>query len=103
MAGKAKRRFVPWARREDVIKSCSRHSARRTAARASAKVGRALAYHAAVKMRRRSRALRREASSVTMENGASRQGVVRAKSLVRDATAMHRVEELEGGKAAVAE
>ncbi len=55
----------------------------RTAARASAKVGRGLRYHVAVAIRCRSRTVSRLAGSVTIENRVSRQGVVRAKSLVR--------------------
>jgi hypothetical protein len=45
------------------------------------KVGFGLAYHAAVVTRGRSRVGRRLASSVTIENSASRQGVVRAMAL----------------------
>lgn len=65
-------------RHGDVAKVRSRQIAQRTAASASAKVGRALGYHAAIAMRRRCWAVSRAASSVTMENRASRQGVVRA-------------------------
>src|SRR3954447_11414212 len=51
---------------------------RRTAASASLKVGWGLRYQAAAVMCRRSRAGSRAASKVTIENSASRQGVVRA-------------------------
>ena len=80
-AGKVKRCFVRWLLRGDVTKACSRHSARRTTAMASVKVGRGLAYHAVAATRRRSRALIRVASRVTIENKASRHGVVRATAL----------------------
>ncbi len=59
------------------MKPCSRQIARLTAASASLKVGCGLGYHAADAMSRRWRAGSRVASKVTIENKASRQGVVR--------------------------
>ena len=62
----------------DVEKACAIQSWRRTAASASEKVTAGLAYQAARLGRTRPRAARSLAQSVTRENKASRQGVVRA-------------------------
>ena len=70
--------FSPRPVAADRSKPCSRQNCRRTAARVSAKVGRGLRYQASVRTAERARRSRRAASSVTIENSASRQGVVRA-------------------------
>jgi hypothetical protein len=62
----------------DIEKPCALQISRRTAARVSAKVGCCLRYQAAVETAKRARLVRRVPSNVTMENSASRQGVVRA-------------------------
>ena len=72
------RSFLTSGCRPDRSKPCSRQNCRRTAARVSAKVGRGLRYQASVQTAERARRSRRAASSVTIENRASRQGVVRA-------------------------
>ena len=62
----------------DIEKPCVLQISRRTAARVSAKVGRCLRYQAAVETAKRARLVRHVPSNVTMENSASRHGVVRA-------------------------
>ena len=71
VAGKRKQAFVRAHRRGDVAKGRSRQIAQRTAARASAKVGRGLGYHASAATCRRWRAEGRAANSVTSENRAT--------------------------------
>src|SRR5215213_3254074 len=77
----AGRSFMVSAECRDVIKPCSAQNWRRTAARVSAKVGRSLRYQAVAETRRRAWRSSRVASKATIENSASRQGVVRAIAL----------------------
>ena len=63
---------------DKVQKRAYSHSARRTAASASAKVGRSLIYQAACRTDSLRRSFWRWASNVTSENSPSRAGVVRA-------------------------
>src|SRR5829696_8503367 len=62
----------------EVEESCATHRWRRTAASAPEKVTSRLGYHAPVRGRTKPRAHRSLAHSVTSENKASRDGVVRA-------------------------
>ncbi len=79
--GKRKRGFVRARRCGDIAKVRLRQIAQRTAARASAKIGRGLGYYAAAAIRRRWWAGSCAANSVTIENRASRQGLVRATAM----------------------
>jgi hypothetical protein len=69
--------FMASDRLPDVSKPCSTQNCRRTAARASVKVGRGLRYQASVRTAEHALRLRCAASKATIENSASRQGVVR--------------------------